>query len=93
MRPENGGSLLASDFLRCRRRDEILDRNRKAARTNAGRMPDRVRNGAGLAGDADLADTLDAERIHMRVVLLDHQRLHRRHVGIHGQCSDAQSPI
>ena len=44
-------------------------------------MPDRVGNGAGRAGDADFADPLDAECIHVRVVLVDHDGFQGRHVG------------
>ena len=47
-------------------------------------MPDRVGNGAGRARDADFSDALDAERVHMRIVLVDHDGFEVRHVGVNG---------
>jgi hypothetical protein len=60
-----------------------LERDREFAHANSGRMPDRIGDRARRAGDADLADALDAERIHVRVVFLDQDRFERRHVGVH----------
>ena len=53
----------------------ILDADGEAADAYAGGVPDRVGDGADCAGDADLADALDAERVHERVVLVDQDRL------------------
>src|SRR5690242_12279778 len=42
-------------------RQQFLDPDRELADPYAGRMPDGIGDGAGAAGDADLADALDAE--------------------------------
>jgi hypothetical protein len=52
----------------CSRRHQILDPDRKTAHPDSGGVPDRIGNGAGRAGDADFADALDAERVHMGIV-------------------------
>jgi CO/xanthine dehydrogenase Mo-binding subunit len=46
-------------------------------------VPDGIRDRARRAGNADLADPFDAERVDVRIVLLDQDRFERRHVGIH----------
>ena len=57
--------------------DQLIKRDRKAPDPHAGSVPNRVGDGAGGAGDADLADALDAERIDVEVVFLDQDRLDR----------------
>ena len=57
-------------------RSSIRIGKRRAA--YAGRVPDRVGDRADGAGDADLADALDAERVDVGIVLVDQQRLERR---------------
>ena len=44
-------------------------------------MPDRVGDRTGAAGDADLADTFDAERVDVRIVLVDRQGKIRGYYG------------
>ena len=61
---------------------QAIEGDRKVPYTGSRRVPDRIGDGARRAGDADFADALDAERIHVRVVFLDQDRLERRHVGI-----------
>ncbi len=47
-------------------------------------MEDRVSDGRRDSHHRDLADAFDAERIYMRVVLLDKEHLHeRRRIGVH----------
>ena len=53
---------------------QILDPDRKAAHPNSRRVPYRVGHRTGRAGNADFANALDAKRVHMGIVLLDHQR-------------------
>src|SRR5262249_24269317 len=62
---------------------QIIDPDAEATDADARRMPDRIGHGSGRAGDADLADALDAEHVHMRIDLVDGERLHVRDVGIH----------
>ena len=62
--------------------NEIVDPDRKTTHPDAGRMPDRVGDGTGRAGDADFADALDAERVDVGIVLVDqsgHPATARRH--------------
>jgi hypothetical protein len=47
-------------------------------------VPNGVCDRAGRAGDPDLAHAFDAERVDVRIVLLDQDRLERRHIGVHG---------
>src|SRR6516225_3486836 len=63
--------------------DQTVRPDRELAHSDAGRVPDSICDGARSAGDADLADALDAERIDMRVVLFDEDRLERGDVGVH----------
>ena len=63
---------------------ELVDQDRKAPHAVSRCVSDGVRHRAGRSRDADFADALDAEHVHMRIVLVDHERLHMRHVGIHG---------
>ena len=54
-------------------RHEIADPDREAPDTQAGRVPDGIGDRTGAAGDADLADALDAERVHVRIALPDQE--------------------
>src|ERR1044072_9784106 len=54
--------------------EQVLEPDREATNAHAGGMPNRVGDGAGGAGDGDLTDALDAERIDVAVVLMDEQR-------------------
>src|SRR5580704_14437971 len=49
--------------------DQLLDGDRKAANANPSRVPDRVGDCAGRTSDSDFAHPLNAERVHMRVVI------------------------
>lgn len=67
-RPEGGrGSAVLSLQLR----QQFVDPDWEAAEPHAGRVPDCIRHRAGAARDADLADALDAQRVDVRIVLLD----------------------
>ena len=73
---------------------EIVDADREAAHADAGRVPDRIGDRADRAGDADLADALDAERIDVRIVLVDQsapRSTARRHSPAHGTRRDWHS--
>src|SRR5271156_6358328 len=63
--------------------NQIVEPDREATYANAGRMPDRVGNGTRRAGDSDLAHPLDAERVHVWIMLLDNQGLQHGGVGVH----------
>ena len=67
----------AQRFLRELTSEQAVERDRKFTHTDAGCMPDRVRNRARCAGDADLANALDAKRVDMRIALLDQDRFER----------------
>src|SRR5437879_10152143 len=66
------------------RHHEIVEPDGKATHADPGRVPYRVGDGTGRAGDADLAHALDAERVDMGIMLLDRHRLERWHIGVHG---------
>src|SRR5260221_9479483 len=54
--------------------------DRRRAQTLAGRVPYGIRNGSRNAGNADLADTLDAGRINERIGIVKEAYLDDRHV-------------
>jgi hypothetical protein len=69
------GSRLADRFFLDRGGfDQLLDSDWKAANGDPGRVPHGIGDRA-RAGNADLADSFDAERVHMRVVPLDQNGL------------------
>jgi len=70
-------------FLGCSGPDQLLNGDRESTNANPGRVPHRVSDCAGRAGDSNLAHPLNAERVHMRVVLFDQDGLERWHIGIH----------
>ena len=53
--------------------DQTIKRDREFAHANSGGVPDGIRDCARGAGDADLADAFDAERIDVRIVLFDQE--------------------
>jgi hypothetical protein len=61
---------------------EIIDPDRKPPDPHSGGVPDRIGHRPGAAGDADLADALDAQGVHVRIVFLDGQDVHRGDVGV-----------
>ena len=61
--------------------DQTIKRDREFAHANSRCVPDGIGDRARRAGDADLADPFDAERIDVRIVLLDQDRFERRQVG------------
>ena len=63
--------------------DQTIEGDRKLANADTGRVPDRIGDRAGGSRDADLADALDAERVDVRVVLLDENGFERGNVGVH----------
>ena len=76
------------------KRDQAIEGDRELANANPGRVPHRVGDGAGGAGDPDLADALDAERVDVRIVLLDENRFERaarRRSPAHGTRRDWRS--
>src|ERR1700737_2305320 len=65
------------------RHNEFVDPDRKPSLANARRVPDCVRDRAGRARDADFTDPLDAKRVHVRIVFLDHEGFQAWYVGVH----------
>src|ERR1700685_3255894 len=63
--------------------DQTVEGDRELANANPGRVPNRVGDGTGGSRDPDLADALDAERVDVRVVLLDENRFERGDVGVY----------
>src|SRR5205807_7610567 len=57
--------------------------DREAAYVHARGMPDGGSERAGATGNAGIADTLDAKRVHVGIVLVDRDDLEWRHIGIH----------
>src|SRR6267378_6336676 len=62
--------------------DQLLEGDRKAADANPGRVPHSIGDRPGRARNADLTDAFDAERIHVRVGLINQDGLERRHVSV-----------
>src|ERR1700747_2782471 len=54
---------------------QIFDSDRESTHPGPGRVPDRVGDGAGGAGDSDLTHPLNAERVHLRGGLFNQDRL------------------
>jgi hypothetical protein len=79
-----GGLRLRSDpcFWSRRVRYEVFSSDWKP-HTRSGGVPDRIRNGASSAGYADFANPLDAEGIHIGIVLVNEKRFNGRHVSVH----------
>src|SRR5882724_13686009 len=72
-----------ASYLARNGRYEIVNPDWKTTHPDSCRMPDRVGDRAGRAGDADFTDALDAERVYVGIVFVDHQRLQARHIGVH----------
>ena len=53
------------------KRDQAIEGDREFADANAGGVPNGVGDGTRRAGDPDLADAFDPERIDVGIVLLD----------------------
>src|ERR1700722_15349826 len=70
--PPSGGEL-----------DQTVECDGELANANPRRVPDRVGNGTGRSSDPDLADTLDPERVDVRVILLDQNRFNRGYIRVH----------
>src|ERR1700722_9974144 len=65
------------------RHHEIFDPDRKPSQANARRVPDCIRDRAGRARDADLTNALYTKSVHVRIVLLDNDRVQAWYVGVH----------
>src|SRR5215208_1264540 len=78
------GSMQAATSLtygKCTRSAQLVEPDRQRAHAHAGRVEDGVGDGRGGADDADLADSLDADRVELVVVLVDPAHVDRRRVG------------
>src|SRR5690349_12929704 len=78
-------SLIYSSFARLRAdtTQQLVHRDRQVAHARAGGVEHGVRDRRGRAGDADLAGALDAERVDVRIDLVDEQHVDLGHVGAH----------
>ena len=61
--------------------DQAIQRNREFSHAHPSSVPNGVRDRTGRAGDPDLADALDAERVDVWIMFLDQERFERRHIG------------
>ena len=62
--------------------DQLLGGDRKVANANPRGVPHSIGDRPRRADNADLTDAFDAQRIDLRVRLLDQDGLERRHVGV-----------